>query len=125
MLENVDISVDLAKCITLSYNLIFAIWFSDNYFTDKWIKIPSKEERENPRIYNGHDPNELRNFLPNLPFFSLMSNHMTMLGGDSMTTYEGKEYYFGATKPGTSIRDPLSHQDNPTGASKCWKVCLM
>ena len=51
-----------------------------------------------------------------------MSNHMTMLGSDSMTSYESKEYYFGATKPGTSIRDPLSHQDNPTGASKCWKV---
>ena len=67
---------------------------------DNFIQIQSKSDRENPRNYNGPNPNSIRYRMGNVPWMSWMSNHFYIYGGDGFTSFEAKEYNFGSVKPG-------------------------
>ena len=62
---------------------------------------------------------------PIIPGGSFFSAHIHMTGSDNGNSLEMREENFGSLKPGATIRDMHSHYDQPTGASKCWKVRIL
>ena len=65
-----------------------------------FIQVASAEDRENPRNYNGPNPNQIQYRVGNIPIISWMSNHFYLYGAAGFTSMEAKEYNFGSVKPG-------------------------
>ena len=90
-------------------NCVEIIWTDHSFISlpDIFLKVPHKDDRANPTLYNGPDPNMLRFGVGNFPIVSLMSNHLYLIGGDGMTSYEQKEYNFGSIKARIYSNYPL------------------
>ena len=58
----------------------------------------------------------------NLPLLSFMGNGMYLIGAGNFASFELRGLNWGALKPGVSIRFVQDHIENPTSASRCWKV---
>merc|ERR1711990_376025 len=96
---------------------------STDSLPEKGAKPKINSNTENPRIFNGPDPNLMNagGPQPALPIFSFMSNSLYLIGGGNFCSYELRQYNFGSLKPGTSIRFVQDHIENPTSAARCWK----